>query len=100
MSSFPLKVFGARMVVQVEKPDDVTVGGIVLLEASKEPSNKGTVVAVGEGIRLDNGQTFPIEVALGDVVLYPQFAGAPVSVEGSDESFVILNERDILAVIS
>jgi chaperonin GroES len=100
VSDFPLKVFGARAVIKIDRPEEVTVGGIIIPESNLEPVNRGTVVAVGEGQRLDSGATFPMSIAIGDVVLYSPMAGAPVEVTGYDEdSFLILNESHILAIV-
>jgi chaperonin GroES len=101
MSDFKLKVFGARAVIRVEKEADVSIGGIILPQtAGKEPTNKGTVMAVGEGIRLDNGITFPMEIALHDEIIFSPMAGAPVKVDGDDNNYIIINERDVLAIIT
>lgn len=91
-----MKVLGARLVVKEMKKDSVK-GGIVIPGREQESTNTGTVVAVGNGALLDNGSRVPMDVNVGDVVVYTHFSGTPIQVE--KETFLILNERDILVVL-
>lgn len=93
-----LKVLGARCIVEEEKKQEKTKSGIIMPNANKEPTFKGKVIAVGQGARFEDGTLCPMEVSVGDEVLYAQFAGSPVEVDG--KTFIILNERDILAIIA
>jgi chaperonin GroES len=73
-----------------------TKSGIVLPDAAKEKPSEGTVVAVGTGRILDNGQKVAIEVKVGDLVIYSKYGGTEVKLDS--EEYIILAERDILAI--
>lgn len=92
-----MKVFGARCIVKEEKQSNQTSTGIIIQGKEKEPSYKGKVIAVGNGAMLENGTRVPMDINVGDTVLYAAFAGSPVEKDG--ETFIILNERDILCVL-
>lgn len=97
-----MKVFGARCVVKELKNESETKSGILIPGREKESTNQGTVISCGPGALLDNGVRVPMDVKPGDKVLYASFAGSPIVVEGSDkdtETYLVLNERDILAVL-
>lgn len=93
-----MKVLGARCIVkEIKRQDNKTSAGIILPGAEKEPTYTGIVVGVGDGALLDNGMKVPMQVKEGDKVIYTTFSGSPVSVD--DETFLILNERDILCIL-
>jgi chaperonin GroES len=96
---FPLKVFGARAVIRLEEPEQTSLGGIIIPNAQDEPANQGTVVAVGEGQRLDNGTLFPMTLKVGDKVIYSPMAGSPVEVEGDENKYLVINEGHVLCVV-
>lgn len=96
---FPLKVLGARMVVKLEPEENTTLGGIILPNADKEPINKGHVMAVGDGARLENGTKFPMEVSVDDYIIFSPMAGNPVEIPGDENKYLVINERDVLAII-
>jgi chaperonin GroES len=77
--------------------EEVTKGGIVLPDTAKEKPQKGEVMAVGSGRLLDNGQRIPIDLKVGDKVLYSKYAGNEVKLDG--EEYLILREGDILGVL-
>lgn len=77
--------------------DEKTAGGIFLPDTAKEKPQVGEVVAVGPGKRNDEGKLIPMELKAGDKVLYSKYAGTEVKL-GSDE-YVLLAERDILAIV-
>jgi len=87
---------GDRVIVKQEQAEEKTKSGIVLPDSAKEKSTEGTVVAVGSGRVLDNGQKVPVEVKVGDKVIYAKYGGNDVKID--NEEFVILSERDILAI--
>ena len=91
-----LRILGDRVMV---KPDDegVSPGGIVLPETAKEKPQKGTVMAVGEGRRDDEGKLIPIDLAEGDRVVFAKYAGHKVTVDG--EEYTILDSDQIYAKI-
>lgn len=97
--TFPLKVFGARTVIKVDEKETTTLGGIILTARDEEQSNTGVIVAVGDGQRLPNGTVLPMNVFVGDKVVFNPMNGAPVEVEGEEGEFVVLNEAHILAVV-
>lgn len=96
MVSKTLKPIGDRVVVKPEPEEQKTKSGIVLPDTAKEKPSEGTVVAVGTGRVLDNGQKVPVEVKVGDRVIYSKYGGTEVKIENED--YIILAERDILAI--
>ena len=91
-----LKPIGDRVVVKPEPEEIKTKSGIVLPDSAKEKPSEGTVVAVGSGRILDNGQKVPIEVKIGDKIIYSKYGGTEVKIE--NEEYIILSEKDILAI--
>jgi chaperonin GroES len=77
--------------------EERTKGGIVLPDTAKEKPQQGEVLAVGPGRLLDNGQRVPIDLKVGDKILYSKYAGNEIKMEG--EEYLILRESDILGVI-
>ena len=91
-----LKPLGDRIVVKPGPEEEVTTGGILLPDMAKKKPQEGTVVAAGSGRMLESGQRAPMEVAVGDVVIYAKYGGTEVTLEGED--YVILEESSVLAV--
>jgi len=89
---------GDRIVVKPEPEEEKTKSGIVLPDTAKEKPQEGTVIAAGPGRVLDNGQRAPMEVKVGNKVIYSKYGGTEVKIEG--EEYIILNERDVLAIRS
>lgn len=95
-----MRVLGARCIVQEEKLEEATKSGIVIPGRDKVQTNRGKVISVGSGALLENGTKVPMEVKVGDRVIYTSFSGTPiVTGDKNVESFVVLNERDILAIL-
>ena len=92
-----IKPLGERVVIEVAESDVKTASGIVLPDTAKEKPQKCTVVAVGAGKLLDNGERAAMEVKVGDGVIFSKYSGSEVKVEGKD--YLIVRESDILAVI-
>lgn len=87
-----------RVIVRREEEEQKTAGGILLPGSAQEKPNRGEVVAVGSGRVLDNGDTRAVDVKVGDVVVFGQYAGNDtIDVEG--EELIILSESDIKAVV-
>lgn len=87
-----------RVIVRREEEEQKTAGGILLPGSVQEKPNRGEVVAVGSGRVLDNGDTRAVDVKVGDVVVFGQYAGNDtIDVEG--EELIILSESDIKAVV-
>lgn len=91
-----MRVIGARVLVEEIKLEE-KVGGVIIPGRSKESTNKGKVVAIGDGAVADNGTKIPMRVKIGETVIYTNFAGTPIVTK--DKSYIILNERDILLVL-
>ena len=91
-----LTPIGDRVVIKPEPAEERTQSGIVLPDSAKEKPQEGTIIAVGTGRVLDNGQKVPIEVKIGDRVVYAKYAGTEIKI-GQDE-YVILAEKEILAI--
>ncbi|MEW6058616.1 MAG: co-chaperone GroES [Actinomycetota bacterium] len=94
---FSLKPLDDRIVVKPSEEEETTVSGIVIPDTAKEKPQEGEVVAVGPG-RFEDGQRVPLDVAVGDKVIYSKYGGTEVKVEGQE--YLILSARDVLAVIS
>ena len=92
-----LKPLGDRIVVKVLSREEKTKGGIVLPDTAKEEPTEGEGIAVGTGKVLDNGQKLPIEVKVGDRIIFSKYAGTEVKLDGED--YVIFSERDVLAIV-
>ena len=90
-----LQPLADRVVVKPIEREEVTKGGIVLPDTAKEKPQEGEVVAVGKGRVSDDGKRIPMDVKVGDIVVYAKYGGAEIKVE--DEELVILRESDILA---
>lgn len=98
MAEVTLKPLADRVVVEPLAQEEVTAGGIILPETAKEKPQKGTVIAVGPGKRDEKGALIPMEVKVGDVVLYAKYAGTEVKLENGKE-ILVLRESDILAIV-
>jgi chaperonin GroES len=92
-----IKPLSDRIVVQAKSAEDVSKGGIILPDTAKEKPQEGKVVAVGPGKLLDSGKTVPIEVKVGDSVIYSKYGGTEIKLDG--EEYVILRQDDILAIV-
>ncbi|MCW6035649.1 co-chaperone GroES [Spirulina subsalsa FACHB-351] len=89
---------GDRVFVKISPSEEKTAGGILLPDTAKEKPQVGEVVAVGPGKVDNNGNRTPLEVKVGDKVLYSKYAGTDIKLGGED--YVLLSEKDILASIS
>jgi chaperonin GroES len=92
-----LRPLGDKVVVQPTAREETTKSGIVLPDTAKEKPQEGKIVAVGTGRVLDNGERQKLEVQEGQKVLYAKYAGTEVKLDG--EEYLILSEKDILAVL-
>ncbi len=93
-----LKPLGDRLVVRPAGREEMTKSGIVLPDTAKEKPQRGSVVAAGDGRRDDDGDRIPMDVSVGDEVLFAKYAGTEFKID--DEDLLILSEKDILAIIS
>jgi chaperonin GroES len=95
--SLKVKPLGDRLVVKPLEEEEVTPSGIVLPETAKEKPQKGEVLAVGPGGRDDSGERIPMDVSVGDKVLFAKYGGTEIKLDG--DKLLILRESDILALI-
>ena len=86
-----------RVVVRRKEEEQTSAGGIVLPGSAKEKPNQGEVVAVGEGKLLENGELRPVGVKAGDQVIFGQYSGSTVKVDG--EELIMLNESEIFGIV-
>jgi len=93
-----IRPLGDRVVVKRVEEETKSAGGIVLPGAAAEKPSQGKVVAVGHGRTLDNGQVKAVDVKVGDLVLFGQYAGSTVKVAGDE--LLILSEGEIFGVIT
>lgn len=98
LSVSTVRPLGDRVFIKVSASEEKTAGGIFLPDAAKEKPQVGEIVAVGPGKRSDDGSRQEIEVKVGDKVLYSKYAGTDIKL--GTEEYVLLSEKDILAVVS
>ena len=90
-----LQPLADRVVVKPIEREEVTKGGIVLPDTAKEKPQEGEVLAVGPGRLSEDGKRIPLDVKVGDIVIYAKYGGTEIKIE--DEELIILRESDILA---
>jgi chaperonin GroES len=86
-----------RVIVRRMEEERTSAGGIVIPDSATEKPSKGEVLAVGNGKKLDNGQTQDLDVKVGDQVLFGKYSGTEVKVDG--EELLVMKEDDIMAII-
>jgi chaperonin GroES len=96
--SVNIKPLEDRLVVKPLDAEQTTASGLVIPDTAKEKPQEGEVLAVGPGRIDDNGQRVPIDVSIGDKVIYSKYGGTEVKYSGQD--YLILSARDVLAVVS
>ena len=92
-----LQPLGDRIIIEITKPKEKTVGGIVLASNAKQKPQTGTVVAVGPGKQLSNGKTLKPTVSKGDKVLYDKYSGTSIKYNG--KSYLVVHNKDIAAIV-
>ncbi|MBE9193709.1 co-chaperone GroES [Gloeocapsopsis crepidinum LEGE 06123] len=98
LSVSTVKPLADRVFVKVSASEEKTAGGLYLPDTAKEKPQVGEVVAIGPGRRSDDGSRQEMEIKVGDKVLYSKYAGTDVKL--GTEEYVLLSEKDILAVVS
>jgi chaperonin GroES len=93
-----IQPLGDRVVVKPLEAETKTKGGIVIPDTAKEKPQEGKIVAVGKGKVLDSGSVQPLEVKVGDKVLYGKYSGNEITTKDGDE-LLIMREEDILAIV-
>ena len=92
-----LKPLGDRVVLKPSDKEEKTKSGILLPDTAKEKPQEGTVEAVGTGRILDNGTKVPMELKVGDKILYAKYAGNEFKVD--EVEYLIVSEKDVLAIV-
>lgn len=86
-----------RVLIKVLEAEQKTKGGIIIPDTAKEKPMEGEVIAVGTGLRNDDGKIIPLDVKAGDRILFGKWAGTEVKIDGNE--FLIMKESDIMGVI-
>ena len=92
-----IKPLGERILVKPLESEQKTPGGIILPDSAKEKPQKGEVIAVGSGKLLEDGTVKPLEVKVGDKILYGKYSGSEISHDGQE--YLILREEEVLAIL-
>ena len=92
-----IRPIGDRVVVKPLPKEEVTKAGIIIPDTAKEKPQQGTIIAIGSGRLLDNGDRAAIEVREGDQVLFAKYGGTEFKLDG--EEYLVLHESDILAIL-
>lgn len=95
--SVSIKPLEDRVVVQTLEAETTTASGLVIPDTAKEKPQEGVVVAIGPGRVDDKGNRVPLDVAVGDIVIYSKYGGTEVKYRG--EEYLILSARDLLAIV-
>ncbi len=93
-----IKPLEDRVLVQPLEAEQTTASGLVIPDTAKEKPQEGKVIATGPGRTDDNGKRIPMDVAVGDVVIFSKYGGTEVKYDGNE--YLLLNARDILAVVT
>ncbi len=96
-SKLSIRPLGDRVIVKSIEQAEKTSGGIYLPDTAKEKPQQGVVVAAGAGRKNDKGELIPMEVAVGNRVLYGKYSGTEVKIEG--ETYLIIKESEVLAIL-
>ena len=92
-----IKPLADRIVIKPSEAEEKTKGGIILPDTAKEKPVIGEVVAAGPGRKTDDGKTVPMEVKVGDKVLYGKYSGTEVTLDGQE--YLIMRENDLFAIV-
>jgi chaperonin GroES len=92
-----LRPLGDKILVKRLEAESKTKSGIVLPDSAKEKPKRGTIISVGDGKRLENGERAPFNVKKGDQVIFTSYAGTEIKLDG--EELMIMSEDDILAIV-
>ena len=95
--SVSIKPLEDRIVIKQVEAEQTTASGLVIPDSAKEKPQEGEVVAVGPGRIDDNGNRVPLDIAVGDLVIYSKYGGTEVKV--GNEEYLVLSARDVLAVV-
>ncbi len=94
-----IRPLGDRVIVKRdEEAEQKSVGGIIIPDTAKEKPQRGTIIAVGNGVLNEKGERIPMEVKAGDQVLFSKYAGNEVKIDG--EEYLIIRENEILGILT
>ena len=97
MTQIKIRPLHDRVIVHRSKEEEKTAGGIILTDSAKEKPVRGKVIAVGTGKLMDNGDVRPLEVKVGNDVLFGKYAGQEVKM--NDTEYLVMREEDIMGII-
>jgi len=92
-----LKPTAERVVLEPVEPAKTTAGGIILPDTAQEKTQEGLIIAVGPGRKTDKGEVIPIDLKVGDKVIYSKYSGSEIKLDGNE--YLIISEKDVLAVV-
>lgn len=92
-----VKPLGDRIVVERIEQDTKTAGGIIIPDTAKEKPKQGKVLAVGPGAKDESGKRIAMDVSVGDIVLFTQWAGSEIKMDGKD--YLVMKESDVIGII-
>ncbi|WP_265517645.1 co-chaperone GroES [Nitratireductor luteus] len=86
-----------RLLVRRIEAEEKTAGGVIIPDTAKEKPQEGEILAVGSGVRAENGELVPLEVKVGDRILFGKWSGTEIRLEGED--LLIMKESDVLGIL-
>lgn len=98
MTDIKMKPLGDRVIVEPLEQEEMTASGIILPETAKEKPQQGMVLAAGPGRRDDAGKRVPMDIKVGDKVLFQKYGGTEVKLE-SNRKVIVMKESDVMAII-
>jgi len=87
-----------RIAIRPQAEEEKTAGGIIIPDTAKEKPMQGTVVAVGSGVKNQSGNLVPLEIKVGDIVMYGKWGGTEIKIEGDD--IIIMKESDVIGIMT
>jgi chaperonin GroES len=97
LSKIKMQPLGDRVLVQTIEEKEVKKGGIIIPDTAKEKPQEGKIVACGKGKTKDDGKLLPMDVKVGDKVLYGKYSGTEIKISG--EEYIIMHQEDILGIL-
>ena len=97
MAAKKIRPLHNRLIVKRLDEDQKTAGGIIIPDTAKEKPQQGKVIAVGKGKKTEDGKVLPLDVKVGDKILFGKYAGTEIKIEGKE--FLMMREDDVLGVI-
>jgi chaperonin GroES len=92
-----LKPLGDRVVIEAVEQAQTSAGGVILPDTAKEKPQEGVIIAVGPGRKTDKGELIPMDLKVGDKVIYSKYSGSEIKLDGTE--YLIISEKDVLAVV-